>query len=144
MPINHLKVQYTTFSPTRCHNIAPAWQQLMKLRSNYQTRQCWSNMGHESVTALPISCLKFFQKHILVYYFAVIWETLWPGCHVENGCWQTQTGYQNKEQRGSDYNTHRGSVTSFSAQDTITPLYLYIANSCLLTSSGADWRILHL
>ena len=41
------------------------------------------------------------------------------------------TSYQNKEQRNSDYNTHRGSVTSFSAQDAITPLYLYIANSCL-------------
>ena len=28
--------------------------------------------------------------------------------------------------------THRESVPSFSGQDAITPLYLYIANSCLL------------
>ena len=39
---------------------------------------------------------------------------------------------QNKENRKSDYNTHRGRVPSFSGQDTITPLYLYIANNCLL------------
>lgn len=35
-----------------------------------------------------------------------------------------QTSYQNKEQRGWDYNTHRGSVTPFSAQVVITTLYL--------------------
>ena len=33
---------------------------------------------------------------------------------------------QNTEQRSLDYNTHRGSATLFSAQDTITPLYIYI------------------
>ncbi len=38
---------------------------------------------------------------------------------------------QNNE-RSSDHNAHRGSVTSFSVQDTITPLYFYVANSCLL------------
>ena len=38
----------------------------------------------------------------------------------------------NKARRKSDYNTHRGRATSFSAQVDITPLYLYIANSCLM------------
>ena len=40
--------------------------------------------------------------------------------------------YVNKERRSSDYNKQRGRVTSFSAQVDITPLYLHIANSCLL------------
>ena len=39
---------------------------------------------------------------------------------------------KNKEKRSSDYNTHTGSVTSFSGQDGITPLYLYIDNGGLL------------
>lgn len=39
---------------------------------------------------------------------------------------------KNKEQRNPDYNTHRNSVTSSSAQDAITLLYLFIANGLLL------------
>lgn len=35
-------------------------------------------------------------------------------------------------------NTQRGSLTSFSAQDIFTSLYLYIANSCFLTSTEAE------
>lgn len=56
---------------------------LTKLRSNFQTRQSWSNMNQDSLTALSISRLKCV-KHILVYCLAVIWENLWHGCHVEN------------------------------------------------------------
>ena len=54
-----------------------------KLRSNCQTRQCWSNMNQDSITALSISRLKCFQKHILVYCLVVIWERFWPGCNLK-------------------------------------------------------------
>ena len=54
-----------------------------KLRSNGQTRQRWSNMNQYSVTVMPISLLKCFQKHLVVYCLAVKWESLWPGSHVE-------------------------------------------------------------
>lgn len=40
----------------------------------------------------------------------------------------TQTSYQNKKQRSSDDNTHGGSAMSYSTQDSITPLFLYITN----------------
>lgn len=39
-----------------------------------QTRQCWSNVKQDSVTALSASCLKSFQKLILRYCLAVIQE----------------------------------------------------------------------
>ena len=32
---------------------------------------------------MPISLLKCFQKHLVVYCLAVKWESLWPGSHVE-------------------------------------------------------------
>lgn len=32
---------------------------------------------------------KFYQKYTLVYSLAVVWECLWPSCHVENR--QTET-----------------------------------------------------
>lgn len=35
-------------------------------------------------------------------------------------------------------NTERECLTSFSAQDIFTSLYLYIANSCFLTSTEAE------
>ncbi len=41
-----------------------------KIRSNCQTRQCWSNVKQDSVIALPVSHLKCFQKHILLYCLA--------------------------------------------------------------------------
>ena len=53
--------------------------------SNYQTRQRWSNVNQDSVTALPILHVKYFQKHTLVYCLAVTLKCLWPGRHVENG-----------------------------------------------------------
>ena len=54
-----------------------------KLGSNGQTRQRWSNMNQYSVTVMPISRLKCFQKHLVMYCLAVKWESLWPGSHVE-------------------------------------------------------------
>ena len=54
-----------------------------ELRSNGQTRQRWSNINQYSVTVMPISHLKCFQKHLVVYCLAVKWESLWPGSHVE-------------------------------------------------------------
>ena len=54
-----------------------------ELRSNGQTRQRWSNMNQYSVTVMPISLLKCFQNHLVVYCLAVKWERLWPGSHVE-------------------------------------------------------------
>lgn len=53
---------------------------LIKLQSNCQTRLCWSNMNRYSVSVLPISYLKCFLKHILVYCLAWIRESLWAGC----------------------------------------------------------------
>lgn len=35
-----------------------------------------------------------------------------------------QTSYHNNLQRSLDYNKHKGSVTSLSAQEAITPLYI--------------------
>ena len=105
---------------------------LAKLRSNCQTRQCWSNMDQDSATAFPISHVKCFQKHVLVYCLAVIWESLWRGHHAENRG-RTRRN-QNKEHRSSDNNTHRGSD------------FIQIANrpSCLLTSNGAECCILYI
>ena len=54
-----------------------------ELRSNGQTRQHWSNMNQYYVTVMPISRLKCFQNHLVVYCLAVKWESLWPGIHVE-------------------------------------------------------------
>ena len=54
-----------------------------ELQSNGQTRQRWSNMNEYSVTVMPISRIKCFQKHLVVYCLAVKWESLWPGSHVE-------------------------------------------------------------
>ena len=47
-----------------------------KLRPNGQTRQRWSNMNQYSVTVMPISRLKCFQKHLVVYCLAVKYESL--------------------------------------------------------------------
>ncbi len=41
-------------------------------------------------------------------------------------CTRGRPGLQNKEQRSSHNNTHRGNVTSASVQDAITALYLYM------------------
>ena len=54
-----------------------------ELRPNGQTRQRWSNMNQYYVTVMPISLLKCFQKHLVVYCLAVKWESLWPGSPVE-------------------------------------------------------------
>jgi len=62
--------------------------------SNCQTWQCYSNMNHDSFTSLPVSYLKCFQKHILVYCLAVKKQTkktkktklvlfpTWQPCHT--------------------------------------------------------------
>lgn len=38
--------------------------QIVKLRSNCQTRQCWSDIHQDSVTALSNSHLRRFQEHV--------------------------------------------------------------------------------
>lgn len=43
-----------------------------------------------------------------------------------------QSGCVSKAQRCFDYSTQRGKAAPSSAQEAITPLYLFIANSCLL------------
>ncbi len=56
---------------------------LAKVRSNCQTRPCWSNMKQDSVTALPFSHLKCFQKYIFVYFLPEKLESLWLVHHLE-------------------------------------------------------------
>ena len=58
-----------------------------ELRPNGQTRQRWSNMNQYSVTVMPISRLKCFQNHLVVYCLAVKWESLWPSRHCKI-CWR--------------------------------------------------------
>lgn len=54
-----------------CMCICIIMTRCIKLRSNCQTRQCGSNITHNSVT---IPCLKCLQKHTLVHCLAVKWE----------------------------------------------------------------------
>ena len=69
--------------PSRSLVISEQLSITRKPRSNGQTRQRWSNMNQYSVTVMPISHLKCFQKHLIVYCLAVKWESLSPGRHVE-------------------------------------------------------------
>ena len=62
-----------------------------ELRSNDQTRQRWSNMNQYSVTVMPISRLKCFQNHLVVYCLAVKWESL---LRLVGGAWYFLDGSQ--------------------------------------------------
>lgn len=67
---------------------------------------------------------------------------MWQTCNLVNiSPTFTWTRYMNKAQRSTENNTHTGSVTSFSAQDTITPLHPYIASSCLLLLMLWIWNL---
>ena len=59
----------------------PSLSSCQSLANSDQT--VWLNMNQYSVTVMPISHLKCFQKHLVVYRLAVKWERLWPGSHVE-------------------------------------------------------------
>lgn len=99
-------------------------------------------MDQDSVT---ISHLKYFQKHIWMYFFS--WNV--RRFVMQAPCWKQMQGAQGNmdahmldmaikiKTTEAHYNTHRESVTPFSAQDAIT-IYLYTANSCLLTSRGLN------
>ena len=50
---------------------------LTKLKSNFKSRQCWSDMNPD-ITPLSVSA----SEHISVNTSAVNWDCLWPGSHV--------------------------------------------------------------
>ena len=54
------------------------------LSNSGQTRQRWSNMNQYSVTVMPISHLKCFQKHLVVYCLAVKLESF---LQLVGGAW---------------------------------------------------------
>lgn len=77
----------------------------------------------------------------LVSRLAVIRESFWPGCHVENRWWgQIGTlmhwrahvaGHKNKH-KSSDDSKRIGRVASYSNQDAITLLYCYQIGAAVL------------
>ncbi len=78
----HIWICITTTRPLFYANEVRQTQRggLMKIRSNCQTRQCWSNMKQDSVTALPVSHFKCYFNALL----PETWESLWPLHHLEN------------------------------------------------------------
>lgn len=44
--------------------------------SDCEVKQCWANMNRDFVVPYPVSRLKYFWKHILVYDLALIGENL--------------------------------------------------------------------
>ena len=86
------KLQYMTFSQWMSHystNILDQNKCVCRLRNKIGKKNRKANISQnsdrsvklgraDSVTTLPVSHLKCFQKHISVFCLAVIWESLWP------------------------------------------------------------------
>ena len=62
---------------------------LTKLISNFKMTQCWSNMNHGYVTALPMSGLKCLSEPYVTDLFSCIKTSFLSGCHEEN-IWSMQ------------------------------------------------------
>ncbi len=155
-----LRVLFFT-STVGCYNVISLSSSILTadLRELYRgegkkTWGIWLRTGvsgeceHKHADTLPRTqwCLPVLARSyelVVIAFSWMLWATL---CHLAFTmlCWTLHSLFidtvwthmlaflsqlQNKEQKS---NTHRGSVTSCSNQDAITPLYLYIANSCLL------------
>ncbi len=68
--------------------------------TNWLSRQCWSDMNQDSVTAFTISRLQSFQKYISVYCFVVGREHSWLG-HNFVPAWNLTTHQPNMLLRAS-------------------------------------------